>query len=180
MHWIDTKHRTPVGDPILVASRRLGATRDTGPSFRSPPPDLPTGGRECGTLRRNGEILARLFSHPDNSELVGVDADDTFTLEAIQIAEVRQAAWAHNAIVGTALHADGSRHIAILRRGMAEVIRVRLAKGKPAVIEVDGCAGPTCKTLTEGLVSKLGKVVDEAETDEFYQQEITEQQRQTN
>lgn len=177
---VDKKYRSAVGGPFEIAARRLGAEISNQPSFRTPPADLPVGWREKGTMRRKTEVLLRLYEDPDNVNVVGVVAEDAIALEAVILAEIRLAAWSCHATTVSAVHADGRMHILIRRRNTLPIIRAIIERGQEPRIEVDGCKGPQCHTLTEDLVKRLGQAVGSEDTPELYETECgTERQLQS-
>ncbi len=50
-----------------------------------------------------------------------------------------------------------------------ETLLVTLAPDGTVTVEVQGCPGPACQTLSRGLETALGQPVADAKTPEYYQ-----------
>jgi hypothetical protein len=177
MLWISDKYRSAVGGPVEVTACRLQAAVTNQPSYRPPPSDLPDGFRESGTIRRFGEVLARIFTSFEDKELIGIEADDALIGQAILASEARLVSQRFKTIVGRVVQADGCIILGIRRRNTdMPLVKVVIPKGGPAKIEVEEVTGPGCKTLTDGLVQRLGGDAEYDEKPEFYEQVVNEDQ----
>lgn len=60
---------------------------------------------------------------------------------------------------------------------MSQRIEVTLDEIGNAQVEVIGCAGPSCKSLTEGIEKALGKTVQDVNKPEIHRQTQVQQQK---
>lgn len=66
---------------------------------------------------------------------------------------------------------EGSKRIVDLLYGDGSIIRSTFNEEGDAVLEVIGCAGASCQSISSGLSKALGQTMDEQLKPEFYEQE---------